>query len=65
MIVASEADDAWWPPTFSPSSLSRRWLALWIVQIDEPQHLSLELAQDVKLADARLRESLSVMAAAS
>ena len=24
MMVASEADEAWWPPTFSPSSLSRR-----------------------------------------
>src|SRR5258708_14620173 len=33
MMVASEADDAWWPPTFSPSTLSRRWLALWMVQL--------------------------------
>ena len=24
MMVASEADDAWWPPTFRPSVLSRR-----------------------------------------
>src|SRR6185503_18260557 len=32
-MVASEADEAWCPPTFSPSSLSRRWLALWIVQL--------------------------------
>ena len=34
MIVASEADDAWWPPTFSPSTFSRRWLALWIIHVD-------------------------------
>ncbi len=33
MMVASDAEDAWCPPTFSPSSLSRRWLALWIVQV--------------------------------
>ena len=33
MIVASDAEDAWWPPTFSPSSLARRWLALWIIQV--------------------------------
>src|SRR6185436_7456606 len=33
MMVASEAEEAWWPPTFSPSSLSRRWLALWTVQV--------------------------------
>jgi hypothetical protein len=31
MIVASDADEAWWPPTFKPSSLGRRWLALWII----------------------------------
>src|SRR5712692_6764477 len=34
MMVASEADDAWWPPTFSPSPLSRRWLAWWIVHVE-------------------------------
>src|SRR5215203_3978800 len=33
MMVASEADEAWWPPTFRPSTLSRRWLALWMVQL--------------------------------
>src|SRR3974390_334246 len=33
MMVASEAEDAWCPPTFNPSALSRRWLALWIVQL--------------------------------
>ena len=25
--VASEAQEAWWPPTFRPSRLGRRWLA--------------------------------------
>src|SRR5271157_1505766 len=34
MSVASEAQDAWWPPTLSPSRLGRRWLALWIIQVD-------------------------------
>ena len=31
MIVASEAEEAWCPPTFMPSSFGRMWLALWIV----------------------------------
>jgi hypothetical protein len=31
MIEASEAEEAWWPPTFT-SPFSRRWLALWIIQ---------------------------------
>ena len=26
-IEASDAEEAWWPPTFKPSPLSRRWLA--------------------------------------
>src|SRR5690348_1116621 len=34
MMVASEADEAWCPPTFIPSSFSRRWLALWMVQAE-------------------------------
>ena len=34
MIAVIEAQDAWWPPTFSPSRLSRRWLALWMVQLE-------------------------------
>ena len=29
-MAASDADDAWWPPTFT-SSPSRTWLAWWIV----------------------------------
>src|SRR3954463_6099150 len=39
MMVASEADDAWWPPTFSPSTLSRRWLALWMDQLASHSNL--------------------------
>ena len=34
MIVVIDADEAWWPPTFSPSMLSRRWFALCIIHID-------------------------------
>src|SRR6185436_18541432 len=33
-MVVIEAQEAWWPPTFRPSRLSRRWLALWIVQVE-------------------------------
>ena len=34
MSVTTEAHDAWCPPTFSPSRLGRRWLALWIIQVE-------------------------------
>ena len=34
MRVTSEAQEAWWPPTLSPSRLSRRWLALWMIQAE-------------------------------
>ena len=40
MIAVIDAQLAWWPPTFSPSSLSRRWLALWIVQADSQRRRS-------------------------
>src|SRR6516165_3188370 len=33
MMVASEAEEAWCPPTFTPSTFSRRWLAWWMVQL--------------------------------
>src|SRR5262245_18604148 len=33
MMLASEADEAWCPPTFTPSTLSRTWLAWWMVQL--------------------------------
>ena len=32
MIAVSEEQDAWCPPTLSPSREGLRWLALWIVQ---------------------------------
>ena len=32
MMAVIDAQLAWWPPTFSPSALSRMWLAWWIVQ---------------------------------
>src|SRR4051794_26917777 len=34
MMVASEADEAWWPPTFRPSALDLTWLAWWMVHDD-------------------------------
>src|SRR5215210_6455507 len=39
MIVASEAEEAWWPPTFRPSPLARRWFALWMVQVESHRTL--------------------------
>ena len=33
-MLVTEAQEAWWPPTFKPSRLGRRWLALWIIQAD-------------------------------
>ena len=51
MIVASDADDAWWPPTFRPSSLSRMWLALWIVHDDS--HSTLRSSSDENVQSIR------------
>src|SRR5215472_899285 len=39
MMVASEAEEAWWPPTFSPSLLVRTWLAWWMVHDDSQSTL--------------------------
>src|SRR5882672_3241132 len=39
MIEITEAHDAWWPPTFSPSRLGRMWLALWIIHDDSQSSL--------------------------
>src|SRR5262245_9521574 len=33
MMVAREAEEAWCPPTFTPSTFSRTWLAWWMVQL--------------------------------
>src|SRR6476620_194247 len=40
MIAVIDAQLAWCPPTFSPSALSRMWLAWWIVQADRKRSLS-------------------------
>src|SRR6185312_5324511 len=34
MIAVIEADEAWCPPTFTPSTFGRIWLAWWIIQFD-------------------------------
>ena len=39
MMEITEAQDAWWPPTFSPSRLGRMWLALWIIHADSHSSL--------------------------
>jgi hypothetical protein len=33
MIVAIEALDAWWPPTFSPDGFGRTRLAWWTIAV--------------------------------
>ena len=40
MIAVIDAQLAWCPPTFSPSSLSRMWLAWWIVHADSQRSRS-------------------------
>ena len=52
MMLVIEAQLAWWPPTLSPSALSRRWFALWIVQADSQRSLPSRI----------LRASMSVVA---
>src|ERR1700755_2826489 len=44
MMLASEAEEAWWPPTFSPSVLGRTWLAWWMVHDDS--HSTLRASAD-------------------
>src|SRR5262245_30340363 len=34
MTSSAEAEDAWCPPTFSPSRFGRTWLAWWIIHVD-------------------------------
>src|SRR5262245_50897256 len=34
MMSSAEAEDAWCPPTFSPSRFGRTWLAWWIIHVD-------------------------------
>ena len=33
IAVTSEALDAWWPPTFTPSPVSRSWLAASTIRV--------------------------------
>ena len=40
MIAVIDAQLAWWPPTFSPSALSRTWLAWWMVQAESKRSRS-------------------------
>jgi hypothetical protein len=40
MIAVIDAQLAWCPPTFSPSTLGRRWLALWMVQAESQRSRS-------------------------
>ena len=46
MIVASEAEEAWWPPTFRPSSLVAQVVGVVDRPGREPQHLALELGEE-------------------
>src|ERR1700722_20401359 len=39
MMEITEAQEAWWPLTFSPSRLGRMWLALWIIHDDSQSSL--------------------------
>src|SRR5262245_41948655 len=34
MMSSAEAEEAWCPPTFSPSRFGRTWLAWWIIHVD-------------------------------
>ena len=40
MIAVIDAQLAWCPPTFSPSALSRTWLAWWMVHADSQRSRS-------------------------
>ncbi len=50
MIAASDAEEAWWPPTFRPSALGRMWLALWMVH-DESHNALRVRAERISIRD--------------
>src|SRR6185437_16750572 len=52
MTVASEAEEAWCPPTFNPSTLGLIWLAWWIVQEDSHSTLRASADRVSRRADA-------------
>ena len=62
-MVVIEAQEAWWPPTFSPSRLFRRWLAWWIVQVDSHRSRSSSRARclTVEVVGADLRAAAEVI----
>ena len=51
MIATIEADDAWCPPTFTPSTLGRMWLAWWIIQLES--HSALRVSASISLDPVR------------
>ena len=53
MMLTIDADDAWWPPTFTPEGVSRTLLAWWIDARGEPQHAPLHGVEDVQGAIGR------------
>src|SRR4051794_19949126 len=75
MMLASEAEEAWWPPTLTPSRLSRPWLALWMVQLASHSTLrssscriarssgaGILVSQDIVFSDSSIMEAGLTMA---
>src|SRR5262245_26701960 len=60
MIDTSDALEAWWPPTLSPSRLGRIWLALWIIH-DDSQSTLRSSALSTASRCARASRSLAVI----
>ncbi|MCH7907453.1 MAG: hypothetical protein IIB26_08480 [Chloroflexi bacterium] len=44
-FAADEADEAWWPPTFEPSALSRTLFAQWMIAVDSQRTRSRALSR--------------------
>jgi hypothetical protein len=45
-----DAQEAWCPPTFSPSRLGRMWLALWIIQAESQSSLRSSMRSSLSLS---------------
>src|SRR5690242_7409218 len=60
MIVEIDAQLAWCPPTFRPSRLSRRLLALWIVH-EASQRRRVSSASSAAVRSARVKVSGSLI----
>src|SRR3546814_13831680 len=65
MRVASEALEAWWPPTFTPPLLGRMWLAWWIIQEDSQRTFFSSASSICRWSDSSGRDGIGTSLSAA